>query len=456
MARHGAGLDAVGDEDASGADGPMIREWASVVLSAARRRKWVAAIVFLAGASASTGYYLSLETRYRAEAKILAQRPQALPSAVRTVFEDQPARSAWELMHRRESLIALAHRAGLLADAPGTRDPSGTPAGAGAPDRPSGDEALDQVVRVLDKRLLVDVDEGTITVSVEWPDPERAYQIVQGTVENFLEARHVQEITAIDEVISVLQGRAATLRAALDDAIEESRRRPAKAASAPIVRVRGPSEELVRLQSVVEAKERAIRDVEELRVRRVAELQAQVDRARTTLSEAHPTVMGLRTDLEAASRESPQIKALRAEEQRARREYSARLAHEGFSGAPTVVPSQPWIPAPAVSTVEDDPAVKQARVQYDQITARLNAAQVELDAARAAFKYRYSVVWPPRVPTEPVSPRPRTLAAALVACVLLALGAAAVPDLWSGRISQPWQLERALALPILGEVRRRP
>jgi capsular polysaccharide biosynthesis protein len=87
----------------------------------------------------------------------------------------------------------------------------------------------------------------------------------------------------------------------------------------------------------------------------------------------------------------------------------------------------------------------------------VNAAQVEREAARAAFKYRYSVVWPPQVAREPVSPNPKKVfAVGGFAAVVLALLAVVGPDLLSGRIFERWQVERGLRLPVLGDMRRIP
>ncbi len=429
--------------------------WLLLALGAAWRRKVVAVGVFAIAVGSVVAYYSSRTPQYRVETKILAQRQNALPSVVRAAYDEQPTRSVWETVHRRENLVALVRQARLVpadAAAAGER-PRGADPGSGV-----GAEAgpEDDLVRLLDRRLSVTADAGTITISLDWADPRVAYDIVEAALRNFLEARHVQEITAIDEVLSVLQGRAAALRKTLDDAIEDARRRAPRSAPVAAPRVRVPSEELARLQSLLEAKQRAVRDVEELRLRRVAEIQAQIDSARNTLSDAHPTVIGLRKELEAGSRESPLVQTLRDDERKLRKEYSDRLRQEGFHGA--VAPAAAQLPPPPVpaTSEEDDPAVRQARLQYEQVAARVNMAQVELDAVRAAFKYRYEVIWPPEFPTEPVSPNPlKIFGAGVLAALLLAFGAAVAPDLWAGRIVQRWQLERALDLPILGEVRRR-
>ncbi len=436
-------------------------DWVVFALRAARRRSVLAAAVLIAGIGASAAYYALKSPSYRVEAKILAQRPQALPSVVRSAYEDVPTRSAWEMIHRRDNLIALVEETNLLqrvAAAP-PRKPSVIEriqrlASRSGPR--SGEAPLDALVTLLDKVLVVTVEEGTIIIKLDWGDPRQAYEIVQAALQNFLELRHLQDVTAIDEVISVLQGRAAKLRAELDGASEDARRRPPQAARPVAPRVKLPSEELVRLQSLLEAKRRAIQDVEEFRRRRLADLQAQLDQARNTLSDAHPTVIGLRKDIEVASRESPQIEALREDERKVRREYSERMAREGFP-ATTAVPVTVAPASDANAPREEDARVRELRLQYEQMTTRINQAQLELDAARAGFKYRYNVIWPPQLPTEPVTPKAgKIFVLGGLASLVLALLAAAAPDVLRGRIVERWQVERSLDLPVLGEIRRRP
>jgi hypothetical protein len=80
---------------------------------------------------------------------------------------------------------------------------------------------------------------------------------------------------------------------------------------------------------------------------------------------------------------------------------------------------------------------------------------MELETARAAFKYRYVVVRPASIPRIPDKPKPAKIlgggaAAALVLALLAAIGA----DLRSGRVYESWQLEQALRVPVLAEIRR--
>lgn len=450
--RRGYGRYQDDDDDGNGVT-PL--HWIRLVLASAARRWWVVLLVAASGFAASVVYYRSRPSVYRVETMLLAQRPQALPSVVRPLFDGDPARSAWETIHRKDNLLAIVRAAKLV---PAEDDPVAKrqwPAWLvrfGFLEKPG--EARDPtefMVRLLDRLLRVSVEEGTVRIQFDWPDAQQAYVVVNTALENYLAARHAQEVTAIEEVIVVLQTRTTELRTEFEAVLSQSsRRRPVVPRLPPSARA--PSEELTRLSADLEAKQRALRDVEEMSRRREADLNAQLNQALNTLSEAHPTVIELRQQLALASKASPQLQALRADERAARLAYNQRAALEG-AGQPTVAPSLVIDPS---ASQEEDQMVREARVQYEQMNSRLHEARVELDAARAAFKYRYNVIWPPQVPTDPVSPSAKKiLGAGLLASLMLGLGLAAAPDVLRGRVIQRWQVERLLELPVLGEIERK-
>jgi hypothetical protein len=429
-----------------------VLQWGAFAVRAARRHKILFGALLALGLAATLTYYKSRTPLYRVEAKILTQRQQALPSAVRPSIDDAPTRSAWEIVHRRENLIALIDEAKLLARRE-ARGRSSVPVLALGGAKPLSDEdRLNALVLELDRALAVTTFDGTLTISLDWPEPAEAYHLVSGALQNFLEARHLQEVTAIDEVISVLEGRAALARDRLVAVIAEVRREYATGLPGPAPAAPRDDEQLVRLRTMLEAKERAIRDVEEFRRRRLADVQAQLDAARGVYSSAHPTVVTLTQDIEAISRDSPQIIALRDEERQLQRDLAAALAKRG---RPDASPTGGVRPRRAGESVEDDERVRDARAHYQNMVQRVASAQSELDSARAAFKYRYNVVWPPQLPKRPLSPnRTKILGAGALASLLLALLIVAVADLRSGRLLERWQVERAIRVPVLGELRR--
>lgn len=490
-----------GDEGLPRNAGAQPLDWVWYVLVAAWNRKLLGLAVLALGLGATYGYFRVSPRIYHVETQILTQRQQSIPTIARSSAQDDaPTRSAWELIHRRENLIALLKETGLVAaaqapagaaggvpvdagpagsadsssgsapgSAPGTTPSAATAAAAGVATAsvggPREDERLNRLLLALDEKLKVTVGDGTIAISIDWPEPNQAYRLVEAALRNFLEARYLQEVTAIDEGISLLQGRVSKLRDQLDRTVEDAQHRLGRESDRQVLRLpsspspspsAGSTDELLQLKSMLDAKERAISDVEEFRRRRLAELQAQLDAKRAIYSDAFPEIVNLRQDIEALSRESPQVKALREDARKLRDQYASRSTQEDQRVAGLGPRLARAVPPPQLNAaIDQDERVREARFQYQQMLERLNTAQLELDASRTAFKYRYNVIWPAELPKKPKSPNPvRTLGLGGFASVVLALVAAAGRDLASGRILMRWQVERELDLPILAQMDR--
>ena len=436
-------------------------EWALLLFRATLRRPWLFLAVFLVATGVVTAYYLRAPRIFRSEAIVRAQRQQALPSLVRQGAGDEaPTRSAFELIHSRENLAALLRSAGLL-DQPAappellSRFLQSIGVGPGA----SEDDPNAPLIRRLDKALEVTTGDGTVKITLDWPDAQQAYMLVGAAAQSFLEARYLQDVTTIDDSIALLKGRLGPLRETLNEAIEDAQRRGAALAelAPPLVVPPSPSTQandtLRRLEAAIDAKARAIRDIEDFRRRRLLELQAQIEERRGQYADAHPTMVGLRSEVAGLQQESRQVEVLREEEKKLRDEYAARYS--------AVTPSSSraaflGVRAASSAAVEQSERVRDARFQYQQMVAKVGAAQTDLDNARAAFKYRYSVIWPATVPITPVSPKPvRVFGVGLLAALLLAVLAAAAPDVLLGRVVERWQVERELGIDVLATLRRR-
>jgi uncharacterized protein involved in exopolysaccharide biosynthesis len=454
------------DDDA--APGPL--ELFRFARKAVRRRVGVALVVLLAGLSAVAGYLALATPRYRTETRVLAQPQQAFASIARASgTEEHPTYAAWELIHRRENLVQLVTRAGLLEKppTPGLLDRAWDRFARFAVGAPGEDDPLEQLVRVLDRELKVETGDSTITIRLDWASPQQGYQIVDGALQTFLAARRAQEVTSLDEALAILRGRAGRLRAELTlatdetrDALERASRRsprrsPPDAAAAGAQRA-ADDEELARVKSALDAKRRAIGDVEEYRRRRLTELAAQYDAKRALYTEDHPDMVSLRADIAALGRDTRQLTALRAEEQQLQGAYDDLAARQPRREVASPLDGT-TAPAPEAgpNAIEQSDRVREARRRYEDVLQSLNQAQVELDTARSAFGRRYQIVWPAEVARRPVSPKlPLVLALGAVASIVAALLAAVLVEWRSGTLVERWQIEAGLGLPLLGEVRR--
>jgi uncharacterized protein involved in exopolysaccharide biosynthesis len=247
---------------------------------------------------------------------------------------------------------------------------------------------------------------------------------------------------------------------------------PRPAAPKPtITATETPQQELAQLKFLIRTKRRAVSDLEEFRNRRLTELQAQLAEQKVIYSANHPVVIDIQQRIDAMQKESPQIEALKRDEQALIEEYKARGGKDpdaaevsaAKSGSATVARAfdADQVLRDVMPDMRDDPAIMVAQDQlrmaisrYQDILMRLDAARIELDTARAAFKYRYSVVSPAQTPRHPVSPNVLLIVfAGLLGGLFFAFFTGTVLDMWKGRIVEPWQVETQLKIPLLAQVK---
>jgi len=445
-----------------------------------RRRGVVAATFVLVLGLGGLGLWVMPRT-YRVEAELLAQKNALMPalgnpSRAVPPDADRPTRAAAETVLRRDNLLNLIKQTDLM-----NRWQQERPALLRFKDRvinrisPLSDEdRLNAMVGFLEKQLKVGTTDTTIDISVDWTSADQAFQLVNTALQNFLEERHTAEVSTIAETISILEGHATALKEAIDSSVEDMRRAPkskSDSTSRPVVVFRrDPAREAVRaelaeVKTSLDAKRRAIKDVEEARRRRLAELQVELAQQRTVYAERHPTIVKLQQSISTLEEDSPQLQELRDEEAALQSDLIRLSANRGdpVAAAPLTDPSasetQPRKRG-AVSLDGSDDEYARTRLRfamekYDVLLSRIDNARIELDTARAAFKYRYSIVRPALVPKRPVKPNvPLVAAATVLAAAILSVLAAVLADYRSGRLLEPWQVERLLGLQLLGELPR--
>jgi len=483
------------DTDEELFDSRRAKNYLQYIRGSIRRRGGIAVAVFLLVLLVAVAGLVAFPKSYHVESKLLAQRNAGLSVRGDSNGGDAPTRAAAEIVLRHDNLVAMAratdlvdHYAAHLAPAPRLRG-----ALAALVQRSGSDsDRLEAVVDLLATHFNVWSNEGTVTIAIDWPNAKMAYRLVDYAQQSFLEARHIQEVSSTAESVGILQGHATALRADVDTAVEavkdlrDNRKtqgpseRPDRSRSKPAVAISSaplhPSEasDLARLRVLIEAKQRAGDELDEVRRHRLSELQGRLVEQRTVYTENHPVVIDLKQAIASLTDESPQVASLKEEVigLRAEAERKAQVPIGAESGPPSravavadvrALPLQ--LPADILSfemgpAEERDPAMVYARgrlrdamERYGALRSQIQAGQIDLETAEAAFKYRYAVVTPAQVPKRPTSPNVLLVTlAAILGGLLIGLLVAVLADVHSGRLIERWQVELILDRPILGDV----
>jgi uncharacterized protein involved in exopolysaccharide biosynthesis len=460
---------------------------AQLVIHAIARHKLLFGLTWAAVVGMSMGLVVTLPKTYSVQTTIQVSPTEVLGDRGQAAATGKPATYAAETVLSRQNLTDLIRKTDLVEQWPKTR--------ALLPrlkdalwrrlfPRPTPEDQLDALVTLLEKRMWATSEQTTVTIGITFPDPQLALKLVEAAQENFLEARQVAEISTVEDAIRILEERASEAQQGVDRSkkkLAELRkeratrggRGPSVSAAPAATLDSSTSRRGSQLQLQVEAKQRDLAALNEARQRRIAELQSRLEELRAVYSETHPEVVATRESLEAMRKPSPEIAALELElapmqselqqrgllsdvPLRAKRERPSANAAAGEQAQrerPSAFAGEPFDP------LEDrDPEITYAKTELRQVQARYNAlrdriqaARLELDGARAAFKYRYVVIHPAERPRGPVSPKLSLVAiASVIAGLVLAAFAPAFLDLTSRRFVEDWQVEQELGVPLLG------
>ncbi len=298
---------------------------------------------------------------------------------------------------------------------------------------------------------------------------------MQAAQQNFFEQRHASEVSLIGESIGIIEGHVASAEKSIQDALGQIRAAtPTRAApyvptyrtSAPAAAA--PSPAVVALQAELRAKRQSIEDITASRNQRLAALQTRLTELRGQYGAAHPEIAATEENIRSLSEPSTQLAALRSDESALRARLVGMGVREGATATPTSF--EPTFAREALERLsrigvdsQEVPEVtfaksrlKIATNDYEDLLDRLEGARIEMETARAAFKYRYSVITPARIPKAPVKPKvPLLVVGGLIMAVLMTGFIVIMLDFGGGRVLEPWQVDRQLGVPVMAEVRRR-
>jgi uncharacterized protein involved in exopolysaccharide biosynthesis len=489
--------DPVGDDEDEGLDLEQVRERLGFALRAPRRRPKLAVAVFVIVAAIGITISIVMPRTYNVQVKVLTQRnAPGFVSAGRNIPREMenPSKNLAEIIVRRDSLVALAKDVDLVNRFYGSRTAALRLKDSvmGAPK--DDEERLAVMVKTLQKKLNVWSDDTSVNIGLDWSDPQMAYDLVEHIQQNLLDAKYDDEVSMLNDAMAILVEHEKTERQNVDFALDEYQktleeqrqkllagRLPPAIAPRPGgggggVVVPRPAASIAPavidpdLVAALEEKRRQIRSLEEERQRELDGLRQQLTQAQLTLTPQHPTVISLQQQIQARSQPSAELIQAKAEE----RELAARIAAASAPplgsttapGAPLRVPVVGALPAPLPAIpalpreLESDGRTLLAKSKldgaihgYQEVEGRIAATNIELDIAKSAFKYRYTVITPAEVPRGPKKPIATFVGVgSVVGAALLAVLFAAIADLLQGRVLESWQVRRRLKLDVLGEL----
>jgi uncharacterized protein involved in exopolysaccharide biosynthesis len=475
-------------------DWAAMHDYFGYVKNAILRHKLLALGTFVVTAALGLALAKFLPRSFYAEATLLPKRASTIaalvnPERIAALDADPPnplrppgeidsvTRSAAQAVMRRENLVSLIKRVNLLDRWDATRAPllrfkdqvmhlvSG---------RPNEDIKLDAMVGMLEKALTVSTEDGRVAISVTWPEPQLAYELVQAAQEGFLEARQREDQASITDAMTILEKHEKSAQEGYEKAfinfekvfaaIMIERRR---AVGDPRVGGFNTNQQMAEMRFLIRAKRRAIDDSENLYNRRLEGLRAEMVSQRKLVGENHPSLVSLEQQVQALQAEgSLNTSTLRSEEKQMTRDY------ERIGGGSVPFPDEPVpdpyglervlmgiLPAvsenPKAATALDEVRIRSANLQ--QLRRRIETARLESDIVRESFKYRYTLLTPAEFPRAPIKPNAKVIAiGGILAGLLLGVFAAIARDVLSGRLLQSWQVKRGLGLPVLAEMETLP
>ena len=445
---------------------------------AARRRMTLTVLVIALGlVLTAVAEYLAPRT-YEVEARVLVLRSglaAALMGSTNSITPDEKrdAKEYEEQIRSRANIEAIVRDCKLVERwdqnlSPLRRliDHVGPKVGRPVPTK---EAKFNTLAAVLEKQLKVTIDTSTVIMSVDWPDPVLAHDIIHAAVEKFTAARYATEVGVIPESIAILERYADDARGDMERASATMResRHPVASTTPPPARESRDSRETVEAPRPAAPKadpatsarlaevQAQLKSITAERDQRLSELNNQLTEMSTTYAPAHPDVVALKATIEATRKDPPALIDLKNEEVALLGPLGQsdgeprRVVHH--SSSTTAAAPAPELPS-AEQTGESQDRFGAALRRYEALRNRIDEAKIEERTADANFNHRYQVVHPAEYPLGPKSPV--TLLVGVgggLLTVLLILAAAAVADLVSGQFFEPRRVRDSLKLPVLGE-----
>jgi hypothetical protein len=407
-----------------------------------------------------------LPPRYHIVARLLALPAEGAPGALRQANGETSGlqQTAAELVLSRPNLLEIIRNHDLIDDWDRTRGPLlriWDNLGRQTVDPARRERSM---VRSLEKRLTIVVKGPEVVIGFEWADAQTAVDVVKTVEKRLIALRRHAELVPMERRVASLEASAAgaqhridAIAARIEEAVR-SKRRGARAASVRGLQAEGrfrdlPDPALAQQRIQLIAQRKAIAELEDVRRRRLSELNATLAEQRATLGPGNPALLDTREKIRTLEADAGQLEALKAQEQ----QLFAAYVREGGKEIELSTDAAPAWPA---ELKDDDPglALDKARMATEQwslgrLLDEAAQAHVALAIAKAGFEYRYAELLPPELPEQPAFPNlALLLLAAVLGGVVVAFFGAVAADLSGRVIRESWQARRELDVPLLAEV----
>jgi hypothetical protein len=446
-----------------------LRDYSGFVLRAVRRRwKLVSAIVVIfAGATAAV--IPTLPRRYHVEARLFALPGDGAPGVLRG-NNGEPiglAQGAAAVIAANDNLNELIYEKDLLRGWQTSRAPMlrlwdrVRYAFVPVPDEIKHRRAL---VHYLRKHLTVQVKGPDVILGFDWPEAQTAFEVVRTAEEKLLAIRRAAELIPLERKVSTLESSANHAQRRIDAAVAaieaavKEKREGARSSTVRGLQAQGrfrhlPDPRLAAQRLQLIARRKTIGELEDVRRKRLSELNATLAEQKATLGPGHPVLLDTEEKIRAFERQSSELEALKVQEQELFAEY---VRAGGKEIELSTEPDRAW---PMELKEDDEPmAYGKARIGMElsglqYLLAEAAQARVALSSARASFDSRYMVLVPAEPPEKPESPNSVLLiVAGVLGGLLLAVFGAVATDLRGSAIRESWQVRRQLDLAVLAEV----
>ena len=497
-----------GEGEEEGLDLEGVKDILRFVGRSPRRHPWLSTTVFAIIATLGVTVSITMPRVYNSTVRLLAQKTMMIPALSNPNLQLRegdfaPTKDVADVIRRRENIIEIVKDSNLVTRFYATRSGAlrlkdRVVAAIAGPMTDADKEHA--VVGTLEKKLEVTSDENSVTISVDWADPNVAYTIVEDVEKNFINARYDTEVAMIEDAIGLLEQHAKVELEQVDAALADLQgarsvvsknggpevpavpvaavdtAAPTPVRTAPVaprrVAVAAPDADLAR---ALEEKRKEIKTFEDDRQRQLDALKQQLVQAQLTLTAQHPTVVALQQKVDDFSQPSAELARLKGEERAIMAQLapaaSDSLAPSGGGGmgpavsrasaGGTTASAAALAAAQATAQAErEDPTLVAPRERltaaihrYQDVMANIESAKLQAEISRTAYRYRYRVITPAEVAVGPKKPIATIVGiASLLGAALIALLAAALADWSAGIILETWQIRRALKLEVLTEL----